>query len=905
MVEGAGEEQTTEGGAGEEGAIDEAQLFETLCELEPEAQAQRLIELDRTHPALASRLRRLLAIDEAYGTHTARSVLATELPDPVGDISDIGAFRLVRQIGRGGMGVVYLAERRSDFEQRVAIKIMPRFAIDDSSRERFAQERRILAQLRHPNICSILDGGELADGTPWLAMEYVPGESLCAWCERHGSGVRERIALFLQLCDAVQYAHRNLVIHRDLKDSNVMLDEGHDDRQDMRGSAHPNVKLLDFGIAKSLAAMTDGGHTAVQDRFFSPMTAAPEQLRGERATVAVDVYALGALLHQLLCGVLPFERLQRDPTELQRAILDTVPPRMSDVLLRERTTGPATNAVEPLVTATALRGELDAIVAHCLRKDASERYAEVGDLARDLRAWLSGHPISISRNDRLYRLGKFLRRNRVGATLGALAAGSVLIALAVTLWQASALRAQRDAAQQARTRSEIDRDRARAVADFMRGTFEQADPGKASEGGLLARELIDRGKRRLGELDGQKDVQAELALLLAESDAGMGLLRESDATYRAHSAAIEALSATDPDVRWRARLLRFSNRRELDADGPHLDAELAALRRLADTPQAHVRVARQQERLYARRSQFGRAAQTLQDAWRQYSAGLDATSRLQLQINLGDALLNADRTDDARRICEAIDRDALRDHDPALQILALALIVRQLDVRRYELRDSGDEAAIQANHDALVQAVGDRQSTAERLYGSDSLQAASAYVWSVGISTDPRQQNALMEKAYAIQLAKLPPASSARAYAEFVMARFHLDLRNRPDRAEPHLQQAVTIGRKVSSRAHADVVKFELEWARTLNALGRYRQCLDLLAAPPGNPEDAKDAGKLSALHLELAKAAVALRQPAQARSEIAIVNALWRRLGKPLPTGVADTLGEVERSLRPADGSE
>lgn len=889
MVEGTGEGDDGQASAGEESAIDEAHLFETLCELAPEAQAQRLIELDRTHPELSSRLRRLLAIDEAYGTHTARSVLVTELPDPLGDISDIGAFRLVRQIGRGGMGVVYLAERRSDFEQQVAIKIMPRFAIDDSSRERFAQERRILAQLRHPNICSILDGGELADGTPWLAMEYVPGESLCAWCERRRSGVRERIALFLQLCDAVQYAHRNLVIHRDLKDSNVMLDE------------HGAVKLLDFGIAKSLAAMADAGHTALQDRFFSPMTAAPEQLRGERATVAVDVYALGALLHQLLCGVLPFERPQRDPTELQRAILDTVPPRMSDVLERERAAQPAINAAPPIAP-QALRGEPDAIVAHCLRKDASERYAEVGDLARDLRAWLSGHPISISRNDRLYRFGKFLRRNRVGATLGALAAGSVLIALAVTLWQASELRAQRDAAQQARARSESDRDRARAVTAFMRGTFEQADPGNASEGGLLARELIERSKRRLGELDGQKDIQAEQALLLAEIDAGMGLLRESEATFRAHATAIEALSTADPSVRWRARLLRFSIRRELDADGPHLDAELAALQRLADTPQAHVQAAYQQERLYARRSQFGRAAKTLENAWRRYSPALDEPSKLRLRIDLGKALLSAGRYDDARRICDGIDRKALRGHDPALQILALALIVRELDQRE---PDPLAPEQRESNRAALIQAVGDWKSTAELLYGSDSLEAASAYVWSVGISTDPRQQEALMQKAYAIQLAKLPPVSSARAYAEYVMGTYYLDLRKRLDRAEPHLAQAVAIGRKVSSRAHADVVRFELEWARTLNALGRHRICLEQLAAPPGNPEDIKDAGRLSELHLELAKAAVALRQPAQARAEIAIVNALWRRLGKPLPRRPADALRAVERSLASAgDGT-
>ena len=892
MVERTQDETTRDGGS-EDDAIDEAQLFETLCELEPEAQAQRLIELDRTHPELSSRLRRLLAIDEAYGTHTARSVMVTELPDPLGDISDIGAFRLVRQIGRGGMGVVYLAERRNGFEQQVAIKIMPRFAIDDASRERFAQERRILAQLRHPNICSILDGGELADGTPWLAMEYVPGESLCAWCARHRSDARERIALFLQLCDAVQYAHRNLVIHRDLKDSNVMIDE--------RGA----VKLLDFGIAKSLAAMADAGHTALQDRFFSPMTAAPEQLRGERATVAVDVYALGALLHQLLCGVLPFERPQRDPTELQRAILDTVPPRMSDVLTRERAAASTTTGAPPApsIGPQALRGELDAIVAHCLRKDASERYAEIGDLARDLRAWLSGHPISISRNDRLYRVGKFLRRNRVGAAVVAVAAGSVLIALAVTLWQASELRAQRDAAQQARARSESDRDRARAVAAFMRGTFEQADPGNASAGGLLARELIEQGKRRLGELDGQKDVQAEQALLLAEIDAGLGLLRESDATFRAYAPAIEALSAVDQDVRWRARLLRFSNRRELDTDGPHLDAELAALKRLADTPQAHVQAARQEERLAVRRSEFDRAARILEDAWRRYATKLDAPSALRLRINLGDAMLSSDRMQEARRICEGIDRDALRDHDPALQILALALIVRELDARvqdslAQDQADDTDAATLRANREALVQAIADRQATAERLYGSDSIQAASAYVWSVGVATDRQRQEALMQKAYAIQRAKLPPVSSARAYAEFVMARYYLDLRDRPDLAEPHLAQAVAIGRKVSSRAHSDVAQFELEWARTLNALGRHRICLEQLAAPPDNPENLKAAGRLSELHLELAKAAIALRQPAQARAEIATVNALWRRLGKPLPPRPAEALRAVERSL-------
>lgn len=858
-----------------DGAIDEGKLFETLCELEPEAQAQRLKALERDDPAMAARLRRLLAIDEAYGTHTARSVLATELPDPVGDISDIGAFRLVRQIGRGGMGVVYLAERRTGFEQQVAIKIMPRFATDAPGRERFAQERRILAQLRHPNICSILDGGELPDGTPWLAMEYVPGEPLCAWCERRSTGLRERVALFLQLCEAVQVAHRNLVIHRDLKDNNVLVDEtGH-------------LKLLDFGIAKSLSATTsvaDG--TAAQDRFFSPMTAAPEQLQGERITVGTDVYALGALLHQLLCGFLPFERPSRPPLELQRAIMETVPPKMSDAVQRERDAGHPLADAQP---AQALRGELDAIVAHCLRKDASERYTDVVDLTRDLRAWLSGHPISISQSDRLYRSRKFLLRHRFAVAMSAIAIVGVLGALAVTLWQSAALRRERDAAESARQRSEIDRDRARAVAGFLRDTFEQADPGRAETGGLLARDLLERGKRRLDGLDSQQDVQAELALLLAESDANLGLLRESDATFRKYAKAIDALAATDADVQMRAGKLRLSNALTLDEDGPQLDAALATLARSADTPEAQVDVARLQERLLVRRSEFNRAAEVLEAAWRRHGDALDPAASLQLRVDLGNALLNVKRNEDARRICDGIDRTALRSQTPALQIRALRLIVR-------ELKRRGDTST------ALATAVDQWLETAVRLYGDDSLEAASAYLRKIDLVDDAQTQDALMAKAYAIQRAKMPAVSSARAYAEYNMAAFHLEERQRPDLAEPHLAEAVRIGRLATARDHGDVRLFERTWAETLNALGRHRRCLEVVSDPPGNPEDREDAERLTGLRLALARAALALGQPARAKDEIAAIPALWRTLGQPLPEPLAGDLRALRASLGGSD---
>ncbi|MBX3714136.1 MAG: serine/threonine protein kinase [Lysobacter sp.] len=837
--------------------IDEGRLFETLCELTADARARELARLDAEAPALAARLRRLLAIDEAYGTHTARSVMPHELADPVDGINDIGPFRLLQRIGRGGMGVVYLAERRSGFSQQVALKIMPRFAGDDAGRERFARERRILAQLRHPNICTILDGGELPDGTPWLAMEYVPGETLCAWSAARGLDLRARVALFLQLCDAVQYAHRNLVVHRDLKDSNVLVDDaGH-------------LKLLDFGIARSLAPSADG-HTLAQDAFFSPMTAAPEQIRGERVSVGADVHALGALLHQLLAGHLPFEAAKLPPLALQRAILEIVPPRMSDV------TAPGAIAAE------ALRGDLDAIVAHCLRKDPSERYAGVGELARDLRAWQSGHPISIARDDRVYRLRKFLRRHRLPAALATITAAGVLVALAVTLWQAAELRTQRDAADAARQRSEIDRDRARAVAAFVHDIFEEANPGSAQVGGLLARDLIERGKHRLGTLRTQPDVQAELALLLAESDAALGLVEESQGTLDRYGAGIERLAVVDRAVRWRARALRLSNRLDTAADGPALDAALADLRALADTSARQVQAARLQERLHARRSQFGAGARTLEDAWRRHGSALPPAEALRLRVKLGHALLNADRTADADRIVDALARETLDAYEPALQIGALRLILRVL-------RERKDARAAQA------QAALRLQEAAVRLYGADSLEAAMAYVYRVGAIHDAREQDALMTKAYAIQMAKLGPVSIGRAYAEYNMGEYQASLRGRPDQAEPHFARAVGIGRRVASRAHADVLTFELAWARTLNALGRHRACLDALSDPPDAPEDLADAERLGALRLALAEAARALGQPARARAELDAIRALWRRIDAPIPPALDDRLRAMD----------
>lgn len=1006
----------------EPSADEESRLFDRLCELEPEAQAVQLDALAQSQPALARRLRRLLSIDAEYAAHTASSALAQAAAithaisdaiigraadatgaasarmDPLGHSVDggdeeaeegapardpasrgagleVGPFRLLRRIGRGGMGVVYLAERRLGFAQPVAVKLLPRFADDAVARARFARERRLLAQLRHPHICGILDGGELDDGTPWLAMELVEGESLCTWAARRALPLRERVALFLQLCDAVQYAHRRLVVHRDIKDGNVlvegMLVEGmlsEDALPDGRpldgraGHTPGRARLLDFGIAKALGGdaadesspePAEALHTLADERFFSPQSAAPEQLRGERTTTAVDVYALGTLLHQLLTGSLPFADLARDRLALQRAILERVPPPASAALQRAQEAGriAPTHPVAP----RALRGDLDAIVARCLRKDPDARYADVAELARDLRAWRDGRPVSAATGDRwgdrAYRLRKFIARHRSASVLGALAVISLVFAFAATLWRSAELRAERDAAQMARAQSEIDRDRARTVAGFMRDTFEQADPGRAAEGGLLARDLIAQGLQRLDRLDAQPEVQAELALLLAESQQALGLHAESRALVRRHAARIDRLAMKDAELRWRVGRLRARDALALDADPVAAAAAIARLAAQARTPERQVELAFLRERLAIRRARFAEAAGLLEDAWRTHAAALKPDARLALRLALADALLNIRRDADAGRLLDALDRQTLSQQLPALQIRAwrtlarwqklrletdavaaqgpptppvkaaagTPVVARSLATKSVATKSASMDATavepsveepsvdeadppdrVELHRAALNRTIADWLAAADRLYGPDSLETASALVWSIGAEPDPARQERLLQRAYVIQRERLPRNTLGRALAEYNVGYFWLEERDQPARAVAHLGEAVASGRAAVGRAHGDVRSFDARWAVALNRLGRHDEVLAMLDDPPAmSPQlDAADLRKLSRLRLELAAAASARAQHARARREYARIREEWRAFGQPPPAAIAAVLA---RALPPA----
>ena len=348
----------------------------------------------------------------------------------------VGPWRLEERIGEGGMGVVYRAARAdADFRQEAALKVVGRGLAPRALLERFRQERRILAGLEHPGIARLLDGGLSEDGQPYFAMELVRGEPLTEYADRAGLGVEARVRLLAEVCDAVAYAHRNLVVHRDLKPSNVLVaasDTGHG----AHGAGHgergapppasppaPRVKLLDFGIATVLEP--DGG-ADLRTRtgaLLTPAYAAPEQVRGGRVTTATDVYALGVLLFELLTGHRPSAlEAGAAPTAVERAVCETPAPRPS--------------GVAPAARRRALRGDLDTITLKALEKDPARRYASAEALATDLRRHLAGLPVEARRPTVGYRVASFVRRHPVAVGLASLAVLALVLGLAGTTWQA-------------------------------------------------------------------------------------------------------------------------------------------------------------------------------------------------------------------------------------------------------------------------------------------------------------------------------------------------------------------------------------------------------------------------------------------------------------------------------------
>ncbi|MEO5625426.1 MAG: serine/threonine-protein kinase, partial [Dokdonella sp.] len=414
-------------------------------------------------------------------------------PDVVGQ--RIGAYRLLRLLGEGGMGSVYLAEREDgNFVQRVALKRVRSDFVNGEMRERFLRERNFLARLTHPHIAQLHDGGVADDGTPYFTLEYVEGSPITRYCDAHKLGVRGRLRLALQVCAAVTYAHRNLIVHRDLKPSNILV------------TADGEVKLLDFGIAKLVAAEQGDGRTATQSRMMTPEYAAPEQVLGEPITTATDVYAIGVLLYELLSGRLPYARADAGTISWAKAVIEDAPESLRRALSRPVAADAvaadalaATRGTTLPALRRRLRGDLDRIVQRALAKEPEARYPSVEALANDLRAVIVDR--AISGGSRRYRLRKFVRRHWLPLS----ATVAILLILfgsgAAVVWQA------RQTAHEARTTL--------AVKDFLFGLFTAVDPHEAKGREISAHELLDRGAQRIERdraLDSGQKAEIESAL---------------------------------------------------------------------------------------------------------------------------------------------------------------------------------------------------------------------------------------------------------------------------------------------------------------------------------------------------------------------------------------------------------
>ncbi|MEM1128237.1 MAG: serine/threonine-protein kinase [Bacteroidota bacterium] len=420
----------------------------------------------------------------------------------------VGAYRVVRLLGRGGMGSVYLADRADGaFEQQVALKVIRQGFDTEHTLRRFRSERQILARLQHPHIARLLDGGTLPDGRPYVVLEYVDGEPIDAYCTRHQLSVDARLDLFATVCKAVLYAHQNLIIHRDLKPDNIFV------------TRDGQVKLLDFGIAKLLEDSAEG-LTRTGGAVMTLEYASPEQVLGEPVGTASDLYSLGVVLYELLVGQRPYDVGHSAPAAA-RVVTHTQPERPSAVVAR------TTTRLDRRVR--RLAGDLDMICLKALRKEPTRRYSTAAELHDDLRNHLQGRPVQARPDSLGYRLQTFVRRHRAGVTATLL---TTLAVVMLTAFYTAQLRQERD-------RAHLETAKAEQVSAFLQDLFAVSDPTEALGDSLLARDVLDEGAARIRtDLGGQPAVQAELMQVMGNVYAQLGLFPPAESLL---TAAVDGL----------------------------------------------------------------------------------------------------------------------------------------------------------------------------------------------------------------------------------------------------------------------------------------------------------------------------------------------------------------------------
>ncbi|HEY1325447.1 MAG TPA: protein kinase [Casimicrobiaceae bacterium] len=719
-------------------------LLDDLIEREPHEQRERLAALRARDAALADAVESLMA----HGAAVDRGGFLCDAPEWQSEEASlvgqrVGAYRIVRAIGRGGMGTVWLGARDDGrFEGHAAIKFLNLALIGDRGGERFAREGRILGRLAHPNIARLLDAGVMAGGQPYLVLEYVEGEPLDRHCDARALDTTSRIEAFLQVLDAVSHAHRNLVLHRDLKPSNILVD------------AEGRIKLLDFGVAKLLQEGESTAGTTELTQFagraFTPEYAAPEQIQGGDVTTATDVYALGVLLYVLLAGQHPTAYDVAAPVERLHAVIDRLPPRLSVAAQHTSSEAAKRRSSTPDALAHRLRGDLENIAARALRKDPAERYASVDALAEDLRHYLRDEPVSARADTLRYRAGKFVQRHRMPVALAALALVALIAGVAGTITQARRATAQAAVAEAQRARADREAHVAATQRDFALrqlsrvdavndlNTFLLSDAVPAGKpltvGQLLARaeELVER---QPGDADANR-----IAMLVAIGQQYKFLDRDDKAREVLGRAYEASQRTSDASVRAQAACA-YAEAVAAGTDTARAEAILRdALAELPQEPQFDLdRMA-----CYWRGSALAAMADNEADAIRRAEIARDIYERLpypsrtwdlHIMIALGEAYRVAGRNEDAIA--------AFEDADESLRALG---------------RENTEDASTLYNNWGLALESSGRPLDAEHLY--------RRAIDNSGAAGRDKDVSPMLENNYARTLARLGVLHDAATWAD-------------------------------------------------------------------------------------------------------------------------------------------